>query len=112
MAITTNKTNLNNMGLQTDKTKWNVNFPEAYTRISKVRTEQSIDENGDKIIKGEVIAQIYADKAARDANSDSLEVHRINMDFDKDSTDNFYHQAYNHLKTLPEWTGAVDILEA
>ena len=39
-----------------------------------------------------------------------METQRLNTTMDKTSTDNFYAQSYTYLKTLPEWSGATDVL--
>ena len=99
------------MGLEKSKDKFGKTFANAYTRISQVRTSQGLDSDGTtKIINAEIIASIYSDQTARNNGDAPMETQRLYTTMDKASTDNFYSQSYTYLKTLPEWTGATDVL--
>ena len=99
------------MGLEKSKDKFGKTFANAYTRINQVRTSQGLDSDGiTKIINAEIIASTYSDQTARNNNEAPMETQRLNTTMDKVSTDNFYSQSYTYLKTLPEWTGATDVL--
>lgn len=99
------------MGLVYSKDLYGKTFATAYVRISQIRTRQDVletEESTEKIITGECIIQTFPDQATRDANGETMKIDRLTITFDKTSTDNFYTQAYSHLKTLDEWSGATD----
>ena len=103
------------MALEYSKDLFGKTFAEAYVRISQIRTRQDVlqtEEGTEKIIVGECIIQIFPDQATREAGGDTMEVQRENVTFDKTSTDNFYSQAYTYLKTLDEFAGATDVIDA
>ena len=103
------------MALQYSKDLYGKTFDQAYVRISQIRTRQDVlqtEETIEKIIVGECIIQIFPDQATREAGGDPMEVQRENITFDKTSTDNFYSQAYTYLKTLDEFAGATDVIDA
>lgn len=108
------------MALEYSKDLYGKTFASAYVRISQIRTMQEVlqtevgteenpEQSSEKIITGECIIQTFPDQAARDAGEDTMKIDRLTMTFDKTSTDNFYAQAYTHLKTLDEWSEAVDV---
>lgn len=103
------------MALQYSKDLYGKTFAAAYVRISQIRTRQDVlqtEETIEKIIVGECIIQIFPDQAIREAGGDPMEIMRENVTFDKTSTDNFYSQAYTYLKTLDEFAGATDVIDA
>ena len=111
------------MALQYSKDLYGKTFATAYVRISQIRTRQEVqetepgsEENPDqtleKVIVGDCIIQIFPDQAIREAGGDPMELMRENVTFDKTSTDNFYSQAYTYLKTLDEFAGATDVIDA
>ena len=51
----------------------------------------------------------YADQATADTNSDEYAGFNFEFAPDMESADNFIAQAYDHAKTLPEFSGAVDV---
>jgi hypothetical protein len=74
-----------------------VALPAAYVRISRV--------SGDKT-RANVLVEIYANEAARQANAQPVEtcMHRLAMPSDVP----LYPAIYGTLKLLPEYAGAVD----
>lgn len=99
------------MGLVYSKDLYGKTFADAYVRINQIRTRQEVletEESTEKIITGECIIQTFPDQATRDAGGETMKIDRLTITFDKTSTDNFYAQAYSHLKTLDEWSGATD----
>ena len=109
------------MALQYSKDLYGKTFAAAYVRISRIKTRQDIiqedvgsENEGDieKVIVGECFIQIFPDQATREAGGQPMEVMKEDVIFDKESTDNFYSQAYTHLKTLDEFSGATDVIEA
>jgi hypothetical protein len=108
------------MALEYSKDLYGKTFANAYVRISQIRTkqdvlqtevglEENIEQVTEKIITGECIIQVFPDQATRDAGGETMKIDRLEITFDKTSTDNFYAQAYSHLKTLDEWSGATDV---
>ena len=111
------------MALQYSKDLYGKTFASAYVRISQIRTKQTVSEEEvgleetneqavEKVIVGECIVQIFPDQETREAGGQPMELMRENITFDKTSTDNFYSQAYTYLKTLDEFSGATDVIEA
>jgi len=103
------------MALQYSKDLYGKTFEQAYVRISQIRTRQEVsqtEETTEKIITGECIIQTFPDKATRDSGGETMKIDRLQITFDKTSTDNFYAQAYAYLKTLDEYAGATDVIEA
>lgn len=111
------------MALQYSKDLYGKTFDQAYVRISQIRTRQEVqaiepvsEENPEqtleKVIVGECIIQTFPDKATRDSGGETMKIDRMQITFDKTSTDNFYAQAYTYLKTLDEFAGATDVIEA
>ena len=91
------------MALQFSKTQFGVEFEEAYLMIKSLRFNK---EN----LNLEAICMIYPDKACRDAGSDCLKVERINVSVDNSSV-NLFEAAYDYLKSLNEFSEAIDVLE-
>ena len=103
------------MALEYSKDLYGKTFDQAYVRISQIRTRQDVlqtEEGTEKIIVGECIIQIFPDQATREAGGDTMEEQTQHSTFDKTSTDNFYSQAYTYLKTLDEFAGATDVIDA
>lgn len=76
------------------------NFPASYWRVV-----QAIDLNNGS---ASVITSGFADQAARQSNG--LPVGSLQSRFDIAATagDSLVDKAYNHLKTLPQFSGAID----
>jgi hypothetical protein len=51
----------------------------------------------------------YADQAVADTNSNEYAGFSFEFAPDLESADNFIKQAYDYAKTLPEFSGAVDV---
>lgn len=76
-------------------------FPEAYARVAAFR---SSDKEA-----VEIFVYIHATSGAREAGMDPFRVSQYTFPFDLRSSDNIYVQAYNYLKSLPEFSGAIDV---
>jgi hypothetical protein len=121
------------MGLQNDFSKFGVTFEDAYHRIVNLNyrveeyiqpvmvTSGSVDASGSMIPpvyentwakraygNGEV--ETYATEAARTAHSESLARTHFSFNYDLESEQSWIEQAYTHVKTLPLFTGSLDIL--
>lgn len=88
---------------QTVTTKSGIEVQDAYVRIDSV--------NGNKQQLG-IIVRVYKDKAAADGNYAYLENRYYNFEPSVETgSPNFIKQGYEHLKTLPEYADAVDLLD-
>lgn len=54
--------------------------------------------------------ETYATEAARTAHSESLARTHFSFNYDLEAESSWIEQAYAHAKTLPNFTGSVDIL--
>ena len=91
------------MALQYSKTQFGVDFEEAYLMVKSLRFNK---EN----LNLEAIVCIYPDKACRDAGNDSLETRRLNIQVDSPEV-NLFTATYDYLKSLDEFSEAIDILD-
>lgn len=121
------------MGLTNDFSKFGVTFEGAYHKVSTLNytvtealtpvvvVEGSFDENDLPIppvyenqwVKrayGQGEVETYTSEAARTAHSESLARTSFSFNYDLESTDSWIEQAYTHIKTLPAFTGATDVL--
>lgn len=121
------------MGLTSNFSKYGVSFDGAYHRITTLNyrvhesetpvmtVTGSTDEDGNIIppvyetqwtkaahATGEIVT--YASEAARTAHSESLNTSHFTFEVDLDSADTWIEQAYAFAKTLPAYTGSVDVL--
>ena len=101
------------MALQYNYTRSNTrqDFTTAYIRVDDVRVVDKRRESG-KVAR--IHISVYATEAAAttdDNNQRGLPIgeEHIEIDYDLTSTDNILVWAYNQLKALPEFSGAVDI---
>lgn len=119
------------MGLQNDFSKFGVTFTDAYHRItnlnyrveeyrtpmmgSPVPTEGTgsavpTESQWAKRAYGSGEIETYATEAARTAHSESLARTHFSFNYDLEAESTWIEQAYAHAKTLPNFTGSVDIL--
>ena len=121
------------MGLQNDFSKFGVTFEDAYHRIVNLnyRVEEYIQpvliSSGSMGPSGSMIPPVYeqqwakraygggeietfTSQAARTAHSESLSRTHFSFNYDLQSADTWIEQAYTHAKTLPQFTGSVDVL--
>ena len=101
--------------------KYSKEFPEAYFKIHSVQWKsldeeiQETQEDGTILTKwktvhvAEAIVLIYGDKVARENRVQPLEQFRMKFDYDIHSEFNIIEQAYNKLKTIPEFEGGIDV---
>jgi len=93
------------MGLQKDYyiEKFDITKTDCYWKIA---VEHGLEGGKLLLICGMLC---YTDKATADTNYG--EHAGFNFEFvpDLESADNFFKQAYNHAKTLPEFSGAIDV---
>lgn len=86
------------MALQHAMTIEGTTYPEAYSRIMFIRLDKP---------DGYVFVNTYADKAAREENV--LPIHQQEFRTDRPVFHgDVFQLAYDYLKTLPEFAGAVD----
>ena len=109
------------MAYQFKTTKYSKEFPEAYFKIHSVHWKSLDEEIQESLEDGsiltkwktvhvaEAIVLIYGDKVARENRVSSLELFKIKFDFDLYSKLNAVRQAYNILKTIPEFEGGIDV---
>ena len=92
------------MALKLSKTKFGQDFNEAYVMISKlIFSKPSYNL--------EAIVKIYPDENSRTNELEPIEVIRINKVIDNiNSEPNFFVVMYDHLKTLPGYESAEDLL--
>ena len=121
------------MGLQNNFSKFGVTFEDAYHRIVNLnyRVEEYIQPvmvvTGSTDTSGSIIPPVYentwakraygggeietyASEAARTAHSESLARTHFSFNYDLTSEDTWIEQAYAHAKTLPQFSGSVDVL--
>ena len=119
------------MGLQNDFSKFGVTFTDAYHRItslnyrveeyrtpmmgSPVPTESTgsaepAESQWTKRAYGSGEIETYATEAARTAHSESLARTHFSFNYDLEAESTWIEQAYAHVKTLPNFTGSIDIL--
>ncbi len=72
----------------------------------KVAIENGI-EGGKTLLRCMMLC--YADQTVADTNSNEYAGFNFEFAPDMESADNFIKQAYDHAKTLPEFSGAVDV---
>jgi len=118
------------MALTKTVSKYGVEFASAYHRITNLEyhvneytmvqlVEQAPDEDGNPVppVSTEVLTvtksmnltvRTYADASARTALSEPISSHMYTFTPNWDSTDNVLIQGYDYLKTLPEFTDAVN----
>lgn len=107
------------MALKSTYTKFGVAFEDAYTRVQNIEYANSKDESWElsedptipptrvfnKMIKVSFIANTYSASTATDEELLNTKQHLITL---TDASD-VVGSCYAHLKTLPEFTGAVDV---
>ena len=119
------------MGLQNDFSKFGVTFEDAYHRITNLNyrmeeyrtpmmsspvgmestgSAEPIESQWTKRAYGSGEIETYATEAARIAHSESLARTHFSFNYDLESESTWIEQAYAHAKTLPNFTGSVDIL--
>lgn len=118
------------MALEKSFEKFGTTFSSAYHRISNlnyscydrkeiVYSEQAIDENGEPVPSTQseqwvverlvnFTVSVYVDGDARDAHSEPVYSRSYSFVPDWSSSDNILSQSYSHLKTLEEYSEAVD----
>jgi len=72
----------------------------------KIALEEGI-WGGKELLNGRLLC--YKDQTTADTNSSEYKWKDFQFVPDMESTDNFIKQAYNYLKTLPEFSAAIDV---
>ena len=99
------------MALTHEKQKYGQTFESAYTRVKKIDYTQT-RKDGVKSMRGQLIVETYYSEGSRDLNESPLETNRYQMEFINLSEEpNLLKQAYDYLKTLPEFEGSTDVIE-
>lgn len=120
------------MALLCDYQKFGTTFNSAYVRIERLhyvakpekvtsQPEAYRDENGDMVYSNEttevvntakkcnIVVAVYHSEASRSAAESPLDMKtEYIFDVTEGSTLDLFDQGYAYLKTLPEFTGAVD----
>jgi len=109
------------MAYQTKTKKYQKEFPEACFVVANISwksiDDELITEVNDNVSKIEYIKveeasaifDIYADEISRKNRVSPLHSVKIPFTYNKESEFNIIQQAYNHIKTIPEFSGGKDI---
>ena len=121
------------MAIVNDFSKFGTSFSSAYHRITRLSyevnemyenvliAEATTDEEGNTTApeyemqwvkrahaSGEVTT--YSSQAARENHNEALAKTYFSFAVDMESADNWMEQAYAHIKTLEQFTGATDVI--
>lgn len=108
------------MAYQKKFTKWEKEFPDAYFQINTIIWKNIDDEVyteiDDKTVLTwekqeicEALVGIYQDANSRFNRVAALDILRIQFKYDINSNRNLIQQAYDKLKTIPEFKDGIDI---
>ena len=92
------------MALEVSKTKFGQTFDETYVMITRLQFQKSSNSL-------EAIVKTFPNENSRLNNEEPLNVERITIEVtDIDTEPNFFVLIYQHLKTLPEYESAIDLI--
>jgi len=114
------------MALQTDYELDGQIYEGAYLRIIKVRTAsveyeyfKDVDDPNRPdiaqemdwkiILESTATVYVWADKDGRENRAQPMKWFSFDFDYELDSVDNIYKQAYKSLKTTDEFSGSLDV---
>lgn len=88
-------------------TEHGILITDAYHKIKSIRTNKQVDAT----FRGLCVVDSFLDKTSSDAGMPAFKTDNYSFVHDLSNPDNLYIQAYTYLKTIPEYTGAADIIE-